>query len=113
LNLSLEGTIGAATSRSNQRPNAAALIAAGNPFVRKPAVQRFGQPSTRGFTAFVNGKYRLSDTAEVYAFGSLGLRRGESDFNYRSPGQGTVFTSIQPADAFQQNFATLPPEYQA
>lgn len=113
LNLSLEGTIGAATSRSNQRPNAAALIAGGNPNVRQPAVQRFGQPSTRGFTAFVNGKYRLSERVEVYAFGSLGLRRGESDFNYRSPGQGTVFTSIQPADAFQQNFATLPPEYQA
>ncbi|MET0790256.1 MAG: TonB-dependent receptor, partial [Polyangiaceae bacterium] len=112
LNLSLEGNLGAATSRSNQRPDAAALIDAGNPYIRKPAVQRFGQPSTRGFTAFLNGKYQLSDSVELYAFGSLGLRRGESDFNYRNPSQGTVFISTQPAAAFQQNFATLPQEYQ-
>lgn len=112
LNLSLEGNIGGATSRSNQRPDAALLIAGGNPYVRTPAVQRFGQPATKGFMAFLNAKYQLSDRVEAYAFGSLGLRRGESDFNYRTPTQGTVFTSTQPADAFQANFASLPPEYQ-
>ncbi len=53
LNLTLEGGAGNATSRSNQRPNAQALIDNGNIYVKRPAVQRFGQPDTRNFIAFV------------------------------------------------------------
>jgi len=112
LNLTLESSAGNATSRSNQRPNAAALIDAGNIYVRRPAVQRFGQPDTRSFTAFVNGKYELSESTEAYLFGNFGYRWGENDFNYRNPTQGGVFTSTQAADVFERNFATLPKPYQ-
>jgi len=112
LNLTLEGGAGDATSRSNQRPNAAALIAAGNTSVRTPAVQRFGQPDTRSFIAFVNGKYQLTESTEAYLFGNFGYHWGENDFNYRSPTQGAVFTSTQSPDVFNKNFATLPKLYQ-
>ncbi|HEX2671519.1 MAG TPA: TonB-dependent receptor [Polyangiaceae bacterium] len=112
LNLTLEGGAGNATSRSNQRPNAQALIDNGNIYVKRPAVQRFGQPDTRNFIAFVNSKYQLADSAEAYLFGNFGYHWGENDFNYRNPTQGSVFTSTQPPDVFNANFATLPKVYQ-
>jgi iron complex outermembrane receptor protein len=112
LNVSVEVSAGQATSRSNQRPNAAALIDAGNPAVRQPAVQRFGQPDTRSAIAFANAEYELTDALELYALGSAGYRWGENDFNYRNPTQGSVFTSTQPPEVFAPNFATLPAEYQ-
>ncbi|HYP97492.1 MAG TPA: TonB-dependent receptor [Polyangiaceae bacterium] len=112
LNLTVEGGAGNATSRSNQRPNAQTLINNGNIYVRQPAVQRFGQPDTRNFVVFVNSKYQLTDSAEGYLFGNFGYHWGENDFNYRSPTQGSVFTSTQPADVFNANFATLPKQYQ-
>lgn len=112
LTLSLELSAGKPTSRSNQRPNAAALIEAGNTAVRQPVVQRFGQPETESAIAFLNARYELSSSLELYAFGSAGYRWGENDFNYRNPTQGSVFTSTQPPEVFDANFATLPPEYQ-
>jgi iron complex outermembrane recepter protein len=112
LNLTLEGGAGNATSRSNQRPNAQTLINNGNIYVKRPAVQRFGQPDTRSFIAFVNSKYHLTDSTEAYLFGNFGYHWGENDFNYRSPTQGSVFTSTQPADVFNSNFAALPKQYQ-
>jgi iron complex outermembrane recepter protein len=113
LNVSAEVSAGQATSRSNQRPNAAALIAAGNTAVRQPAVQRFGQPDTRSALLFANAKYEPTDSLELYAFGSADYHWGENDFNYRNPAQGGVFTSTQAPEVFDPNFATLPPEYQA
>jgi iron complex outermembrane recepter protein len=112
LNLSLELSAGRYTSRSNQRPNAAALLAAGNAAVRQPVVQRFGQPDTRAAVLFVNAEYELGKSLEAYAFGSAGYHWGENDFNYRNPTQGSVFTSTQPPEVFDANFATLPPAYQ-
>jgi iron complex outermembrane receptor protein len=112
LNLSLEGELGGATSRSNQRPDAAALIAMGNTDVHAPAVQRFGQPDTRSLLAFLNGKYRLAGATELYAFGNFGYRWGENDFNYRNPNQGGVFKSAQTGAVFDSNFASLPGAYQ-
>jgi len=75
-------------------------------------VQRFGQPDSRSFIAFVNGKYKLNESTDAYLFGSFGCRWGENDFNYRNPTQGGVFTSTQAADVFNQNFAKLPKQYQ-
>ena len=112
LNLTLEGGVGEATSRSNQRPNAQALIDGGNIYVRRPAVQRFGQPDTRSFVTFVNSKYQLSESTEAYLFGNFGYHWGENDFNYRNPTQGGVFKSTQAQDVFDGNFATLPKPYQ-
>ncbi|MET0283126.1 MAG: TonB-dependent receptor [Polyangiales bacterium] len=108
LNLSLEVSRDESTSRSNQRPNAQALIDAGNTSVRRPVVTRYGQPDTHGVLAFLNSKYRLTDDIDAYAFGSFGYRWGENDFNYRTPTQGSVFTSSQTGATFDNNFATLP-----
>lgn len=112
LNLSLEGALGEATSRSNQRPAAQDLIAAGNTDVRQPAVQRFGQPDTKSLHAFLNAKLRLVGSTEAYAFGNFGYKWGENDFNYRSPTQGSVFTSTQTGAAFDENFAKLTGAFQ-
>ncbi len=111
LNLSLEGSLSEATSRSHQRPAAQALIDGGNTSVRRPVVQRFGQPDTHGVLAFLNGKLRLAGSAEAYVFGSFGYKWGENDFNYRGPTQGGVFTSSQTGATFDQNFATLEQPY--
>lgn len=111
LNLTIESSAGDATSRSHQRPAAAALYAAGNTAIRNP-VQRFGQPDTRSFIAFVNSKYKLTDSTEAYLFGNFGYHWGENDFNYRSPTQGGVFTSPQAPDVFAANFANVPKQYQ-
>jgi hypothetical protein len=111
LNLTLESGAGDATSRSHQRPAAAALAAAGNTAIKNP-VQRFGQPDSRSFIAFVNSKYKLTDSTEAYLFGNFGYHWGENDFNYRNPKQGGVFTSTQATDTFNANFATLPKQYQ-
>jgi iron complex outermembrane receptor protein len=112
LNLSFEYASGDATSRSNQRPNAAALIAAGNTYVRQPVVQRFGQPDVWTLRTFLDAKYKLADQIEAYAFGSFGSGWGENDFNYRNPTQGSVFTSGQSPDLLATNLATVPAIYQ-
>ena len=73
LTLSGEYTKSDATSRSLQRPQAAALIAQGEPYassVRQPAVQRFGQPDLEAYRFFYNATLDLSDTVSAYAFGN-------------------------------------------
>jgi len=112
INFSAEGNIGDATSRSNQRPNAWALIQGGNAAIQQPAVQRFGLPDTKSVLAFVNAKYRLAPAAELYAFGSFGYLWGEGDFNWRNPTQGSVFTSGQDPKTLAGNLAGLPSAYQ-
>ncbi len=113
INISAEGNIGDATSRSNQRPNAWALIQNGNAAIQQPVVQRFGLPDTKSFLAFVNAKYKLAPAAELYAFGSFGYIWGENDFNWRTPTQGSVFTSGQDSATLAKNLAALPPAYQS
>lgn len=77
-----------ATSRSIQRPQAEALIALGEPYastIRRPVVQRFGQPDIEAWRFFYNGEYSLNDRTELYSFGSYGRLQGVSDFNWRAP----------------------------
>lgn len=112
LRLSVEGSLGEATSRSVQRPDAAALIAMGNTAVRQPVTTRWGQPALRGLTSFVDASYELTDDIELYAFGNFGYRWGETDFFFRRPSQPTVFVSPQMPGVFDTNFATLPARYQ-
>jgi iron complex outermembrane receptor protein len=74
-----------ATSRSVQRTDAAALIAAGNTAVRNPA-QIWGQPNVDGDLAiFINSGLDLSDQAELYAFGNYSTRETEGGFFFRNP----------------------------
>lgn len=73
------------TSRSVQRDDAAALIAAGNTAVNDPA-QVWGQPIlSDDFKFFVNMGYEISEAAELYAFGNYASRNVDGGFFFRNP----------------------------
>jgi iron complex outermembrane recepter protein len=93
-NLSMEWRESDPTVRSNQRPNAAALTAAGYPDIPNPA-QIWGQPEVRGdFKTFLNAGYDMGEGRSVYAFGSYATRSAEGGFNYRNPNtRGGVYVN--------------------
>ncbi|WP_411819112.1 TonB-dependent receptor [Hyphococcus formosus] len=74
-----------ATSRSVQRDDAAALIAAGNTAVANPA-QIWGQPNVNDdFTIFANMAVPFSEAIEMYTFGNYAEREVEGGFFFRNP----------------------------
>ena len=81
------------TSRSEQRPDAAALIAAGNTAVANPA-QIWGAPKVDDdVTFFMNSGVTNSDGSESYMFGNYSERDVDGGFYYRNPdGRSGVFT---------------------
>ena len=81
------------TSRSLQRPDAAALIAAGNTAVANPA-QIWGAPKIDDdVTFFMNAGVTNSDGSESYMFGNYSERDVDGGFYYRNPdGRSGVFT---------------------
>ena len=81
------------TSRSVQRPDAAALIAAGNSAVANPA-QIWGAPIVDDdVTFFMNSGVVNSDGSESYVFGNYSERDIDGGFYYRNPdGRSGVFT---------------------
>jgi iron complex outermembrane receptor protein len=81
------------TSRSLQRPDAAALIAAGNTAVANPA-QVWGAPKVDDdVTFFMNAGVTNSDGSESYMFGNYSERDVDGGFYYRNPdGRSGVFT---------------------
>jgi len=81
------------TSRSVQRPDAAALIAAGNSAVANPA-QIWGAPIVDDdVTFFMNSGVVNSDGSESYMFGNYSERDIDGGFYYRNPdGRSGVFT---------------------
>ncbi|MDA9917633.1 TonB-dependent receptor [Gammaproteobacteria bacterium] len=81
------------TSRSLQRPDAAALIAAGNTAVANPA-QVWGAPKIDDdVTFFMNAGVTNSDGSESYMFGNYSERDVDGGFYYRNPdGRSGVFT---------------------
>jgi len=80
------------TSRSVQRDDAAALIAAGNTAVAAIA-QSWGQPQVDDdIKIIVNSGVNFSDTGQIYAFGNYASRRVEGGFFFRNPtNRGGVF----------------------
>ncbi|MCZ8528069.1 TonB-dependent receptor plug domain-containing protein [Alteromonas sp. PRIM-21] len=85
LNLSAEYRTADDTSRSVQRDDAAALIAAGNTFVADPA-QIWGSPEIKhDIKLFANAGLELSDTSEAYIFGNFAEREVEGGFYFRNP----------------------------
>ncbi len=80
------------TSRSVQRSDAAALIAAGNTAVANPA-QVWGQPKVDDdIKTFVNMGVDFADNGQIYAFGNYAQRRVEGGFFFRNPtNRGGVF----------------------
>ena len=109
LNLTAEYSEVDATSRSVQRDDAAALIAAGNTDVANPA-QIWGQPNVDGdLKFFANFGYELNDTTEIYAFGNYAERETEGGFFFRNPtNRGGVFDGpIVDPDTGQIDMADL------
>jgi iron complex outermembrane receptor protein len=57
---------------------------------------RVGQSETKGGQFFANMSVPLGDKAEIYSFGGIGYRNGESGCFYRLPNQDRTSTSIYP-----------------
>ena len=82
------------TSRGAQRPDAAALIAAGVPDVPVPA-QRWGNINAEAARVFFNAEVGLGDAARLYAFGNYGWSYSDFEFFYRNPNTRTdIFASV-------------------
>ncbi len=85
INLSAEYRTADDTSRSVQRDDAAALVAAGNTFVADPA-QIWGSPEIKhDIKLFANAGIELSATSEAYMFGNFAEREVEGGFYFRNP----------------------------
>lgn len=117
INLSAEYGETNATSRSVQRDDAAALIAAGNTAVANPA-QIWGQPNVDDDLAlFFNSGFDLKENMELYAFGNFAERRTEGGFFFRNPNtRGGVYAGPEvdpqtgnpdPADLDNDNVASV------
>lgn len=74
------------TSRSVQRDDALALIAAGNADVRSPAAQIWGSPKVSDdFKIWINAGLDLGGGNETYLFANWAERDVEGGFFYRNP----------------------------
>jgi iron complex outermembrane receptor protein len=92
-NISAELSSSAKTSRGRQRPDAQALIDAGNTAVPVPA-QRWGAPKVDAARLFFNAELPATATVTAYAFGNFGQASAESDFFYRPLNRADVFASV-------------------
>ncbi|HEY8570702.1 TonB-dependent receptor [Microbulbifer sp.] len=94
LNLSFQMKNADDTSRSVQRPDAQAMIDAGNTSVPVPA-QIWGSPKIEDdLTLFGNFGIDLKDGTEIYAFGNYSNRMVDGGFYYRNPnGRDGVYTT--------------------
>lgn len=92
-NLSFQYKTADETSRSLQRPDAAALIAAGNTAVNTPA-QTWGNPEIDDdITLFANVGLDLGNDRSFYMFGNYSDRTATGGYYYRSPqNRGGVYT---------------------
>jgi iron complex outermembrane receptor protein len=93
MNISFQMKDNEATSRSVQRPDAQALIDAGNNTVTRPA-QIWGAPIIDDdVTFFFNSGLDLGNGGEAYMFGNYSERDIDGGFYYRNPdSRGGVFT---------------------
>ena len=94
LNLSLEYGYQDLTSRSIQRPDAAALEAVGAPGIPNPA-QLWGQPKIDDeLKFFVNSGIGIRENVEFYGFGNYSERDVELEFIWRNPNRpGGIYRS--------------------
>ncbi len=93
-NLSLEYGETGATSRSVQRDDAAALIAAGNPHVADPA-QVWGSPSVDdNLKLWGNFGHLFAGGVQAYGYANYAQRKVESGFFFRNPNtRSAVFSA--------------------
>lgn len=97
--LSGEYSDSAATSRSEQyceswfcvtEQSAEFQAAAQSASLEGDVVQPWGQPNSEAMRLFFNAGIPISDSAELYAFGSYSESEGDGSFFYRYPGNGTI-----------------------
>ena len=99
LNLSGEYQTSKPTVRAVQRSDAAALVAEGNRYVKDPVIDWGAPDIDDNYKLFANSGFEISDTAEVYAFGSYAERTVDGTFYFRNPySRGGVFTSAENTD---------------
>ena len=85
-NLSVEYGSSEPTSRSVQRDDAKALIAAGNRHVRTPVVQIWGSPELRDTPKFfANFGKLVNDSTQVYGHANYASRKATGGFFFRNP----------------------------
>ncbi|WP_269716825.1 TonB-dependent receptor plug domain-containing protein [Caulobacter sp. NIBR2454] len=124
-NLSFEYTTDQPTSRGRQYcnvgiPNVANgfcvdTYAATNPVfaanVKRPVVQKWGQPESEAFRAFLNTGLELGNGSKLYAFANYSKSHAKEDFNYRFPamGQAQLDNPIRLQDGSIFRFATYWP----
>lgn len=84
-------------SRGDQRPDAQALIDAGNVgvgsdavFGDEPFAQSWGRPETEGVRLFINSGFAINEETELYAFGNYAETDGRYRFFYRNPDHSTL-----------------------
>lgn len=115
-NLSFQFKKADATSRSVQRPDAAALSNAGNSFVISPA-QIWGNPEIEDdVTFFGNVGFDVGNDKEFYMFGNYSERDVTGGFYYRNPhNRSNVFSNDDGAtilvgamNGIQSSCATVP-----
>tara|TARA_R110002033_G_scaffold183_15_gene1790 strand:+ start:139 stop:2697 length:2559 start_codon:yes stop_codon:yes gene_type:complete len=130
VNISAQYKTADATSRSVQRPDAAAIAAAGNTSIQDPA-QTWGNPEINDdYTVFINSGFDINDDTHLYAFGNVSSREATGGFYYRNPhNRGNVYSNdggetllVGAVNGDQSTCAVVPanvpnvldtPEYQA
>ena len=99
LNLSGEYQTSKPTVRAVQRSDAAGLVADGNRYVKDPVIDWGAPDIDDNYKLFANSGFEISDTAEVYAFGSYAERTVDGTFYFRNPySRSGVFTSAENTD---------------
>lgn len=82
------------TSRGKQRPDAQALIDAGNKAVPVPA-QNWGNVAAEAARMFINAEVQATDNVTAYGFGNYSWSSGDVEFFYRNPTTRTdIFQSV-------------------
>lgn len=106
-NFSFEYRTADATSRSVQRDDAAALIAAGNTAVADPA-QIWGSPQIKDdLKLFANIELEVSKDKQAYAFGNYAKREVEGGFYYRNPTNRSGVYAGSPVTVDGVNYDTV------
>src|SRR3990167_6403666 len=86
------------TSRGAQRPDVAALVAAGTVNIEDVPEnglgQRWGNPDGSAFRSFFNAGVELNNDLEAYLFGNYSRSNGVTSFFYRNPATNVNFASV-------------------
>ena len=86
------------TSRGAQRPDVAALVAAGTVDIEDVPEnglgQRWGSPDGSAFRSFFNAGVDLNNDLEAYLFGNYSRSNGVTSFFYRNPETNVNFASV-------------------